>query len=66
MLQARGRNSDSGTVNCMTGRMTLTATREMYTLGYIYYIFFDPGRGLGLLLATRKREEDKLDGIAGI
>ena len=46
--------------------ITLKAASEMHTLGYICYIFFEPERGLGLLLAMRKREEDKLDAIAGI
>lgn len=66
MLPARARNLDSGTANWTTGYKALTAAPEIYTLGYIYYIFLDSERGLGLLWATKKRKEDKPDSIARI
>lgn len=50
----------------MTGCITLTTASDIYTLGYIYYILFDPEGGLGLLLATKRGVGDKLDSIVGI
>lgn len=46
---------DSRTAHWMIGYIVLSTAGEIYTLGYIYYIPFDPEAGAGFVVDNQKK-----------